>query len=129
MSTAALLSLVGAAISTGAWGLWFRRIQQVSVPKNPWAFRVASGLGALLCIVGLLGGPGVAAGSVAMIGIMAGLTFLGLDRIAPLPASIPAVAVGDPALDFEATSSEAEPFQLREPGRNAVLLKFFRGFW
>ena len=129
MSTAALLSLVGAAISTGAWGLWFRRIQQVSVPKNPWAFRVASGLGALLCIVGLLGGPGLAAGSVAMIGIMAGLTFLGLDRIAPLPASIPAVAVGDPALDFEATSSEAEPFQLREPGRNAVLLKFFRGFW
>jgi hypothetical protein len=129
MSTAALLSLAGAAISTGAGVLWFRRIQQVRVPKDPRSFRIASGLGALLCIAGLLGGPGVAAGSVAMVGIMAGLTFLGLDRIAPLPAVIPAVAVGDPALDFEATSSDAEPFQLREPGRNAVLLKFFRGFW
>jgi len=129
MSTAALLSLASAAISLGAGAVWFRRIQQVRVPKNPWAFRIASGLGALLGIAGLLGGPGVAAGSVAMVGIMAGLTFLGLDRIAPLPAAIPAVAVGDPALDFEATSSEAEPFQLREPGRKAVLLKFFRGFW
>jgi hypothetical protein len=129
MDTAALLSLAGAALSMGGWAVWFRRIQQVRVPKEPWAFRIASGLGALLCIAGLLGEPGWAAGSLAVVGIAAGLTFLALDRIAPLPALVPAIGVGDVALDFEATSSDGAPFQLRAPGRGAVLLKLFRGFW
>ncbi|MBW2273647.1 MAG: hypothetical protein JRG96_10270 [Deltaproteobacteria bacterium] len=129
MDTAQLLSLTGAALSLGGWALWYQRIQQVRVPKEPWAFRLASGLGALLCVAGLLGGPGWAAGTLAVIGLAAGGGFLALDRIAPLPAVVPAVTVGGPAPDFEATGSDDAPFRLREPGRGALLLKFFRGFW
>jgi hypothetical protein len=129
MSTATLISLAGAALSLGGWAIWFRRIQQVRVPKQPWAFRIASGLGALLCVAALFSGPGWAAGSLAVVGMAAGLGFLALDRIAPLPPVVPAVSVGNPAPDFEAVSSDGTPFQLRVPDRKAILLKFFRGFW
>jgi hypothetical protein len=129
MATAHLLSLIGAALSLGGWALWFRRIQQLRVPEEPWSFRLAMGLGALLCIAGLLAGPGWAAGTLAFVGMAAGGGFLALDRIAPLPATVPAIAVGKEAPDFEAATSSGDAFQLRAPGRGGVLLKFFRGFW
>jgi hypothetical protein len=58
-----LLGFLGVALVGGAGIRWFRLIQQVRIPKDPTAYLVANGVGALLGIAHSRSGPAPSAAS------------------------------------------------------------------
>lgn len=124
-----LVGGLGAAIVLGAGIAWFQRMRQVRIPANRSLFQLAFGLGALLGLVALVRGTGLAGGAAAILALVAGAGFLGLQLLSGQERREPAVAVGGPILDFQAPHAAGGRFDLATLRGRPFLLKFFRGHW
>ena len=124
-----VLGIVAGSIVVASNVQWFRLLQQVRIPKDRTRFLALNGSGALLGIVALILGAGAVGGSLAALGIVGGLTFLGLAAASGQASTTPAVAVGGEILNFTATAEQGSPFDLSALRGRPFLLKFFRGHW
>jgi cytochrome oxidase Cu insertion factor (SCO1/SenC/PrrC family) len=121
--------MLGGLLAVGLAVFWFRRLNQVRIPADRRPFLMANAVAAALGVVALLLGAGVLGSILALVAILGGATFLGLaaqSRQLPLQ---PAVAVGEPILDFTLPDHQGQPFHLASLRGTPFLLKFFRGHW
>lgn len=124
-----VLGIAAGSIVVASNVQWFRLLQQVRIPKDRTSFLVINGSGVLLGIVALILGAGMVGSSLAALGIVGGLVFLGLAAASGQESTTPAVAVGGRMLDFVANDEEGSTFDLAALRGKPFLLKFFRGHW
>lgn len=124
-----VLGLAGAVVVAVAWVHWWRLLQAVRVPHRRAPHLAVMALGVVLGVAALARGPGPVGGVAAGLAILGGGAFLGLRLQSAQDRHGPAVAVGDPILDFSAPDANGEPFHLASLRGRPFLLKFFRGHW
>jgi hypothetical protein len=123
------LGILGGLLSLGLAAFWLRRLRQVRIPADRRPFLVGNGVAAGLGALALVLGAGALGSILAVVAILGGATFLGLAaQSAQLPLK-PAVAVGEPIIDFTLPDHEGRPFDLAALRGKPFLLKFFRGHW
>jgi len=123
------LGVVAGLLVVGTMAAWFHLMRQVRIPADRRAFLAANAVGVALGVTSLLLDADALGASAAGVGILGGLTFLGLAAQSPQPAFRPAVAVGEPIIDFTLPDHEGRPFDLASLRGRPFLLKFFRGHW
>jgi hypothetical protein len=123
------LALLSVALMVAGWATWWRRIQRVDVPLRPWAHYAVMGASLLAALAALGAGPGLTAGTAAVLALLGSGMFLGLHTISRMPDQPAAVGVGDTAPDFTAPDADGTSFTLSQLRGQPVLLKFFRGHW
>ena len=123
------LGVMGAAMVIGSWSRWFQLLNRVEVPRDRTLYLGLNGIGAALGIAAFLAGTGLLGGVLAGTAILGGLMFLGLWLQGAQAAVVPAVAVGQPVLDFTAPDEDGKPYDLATLRGKPFLLKFFRGHW
>jgi hypothetical protein len=127
--TGTLLGIGAAIVAIGAWAVWMRRINAVSIPYDRRAFLAVCGLGVVLGIAALAVGTGIVGKTAAVVGILAGGSFVGLRALSRQQERSPAIAVGGALLDFSALDEAGQVFELSSLRGKPLLLKFFRGHW
>lgn len=127
--TATVLGVVGGAAALTVWIDWFRRLNQVRVPRERLPWQIAVGIGGAVGLLALTGEPGWFGGTLAVIGVLGAVMFIGLGLTSAQAKVQPNVTVGEPILDFTAPDAEDRPFDLAKLRGKPFLLKFFRGHW
>jgi hypothetical protein len=120
-----LAGLLSAALALD----WFRRLRQVRIPRDRRPFLVANAVAGGLGVVALVIGAGTVGSVLAVLAVAGGLAFLGLAAQSAQRPLRPAVAVGEPIIDFTLPDHEGRPFDLASLRGRPFLLKFFRGHW
>jgi hypothetical protein len=125
----AVLGLLALALLAQAGYVWLRSIREVRTgERRPLVLLVVlAGLG--LGMLALARGPGVAGGIAAGLAVALAALFLLFQLLGRQSRRVPAVAVGQPMLDFTAPDAEGNPFQLASLHGRPYLLKLFRGHW
>jgi peroxiredoxin len=121
--------LIGAAILVVAGTRWMQLTYRAQLPKNATAYVVACSLAAALGLGAFVLGTGVLGGVAAVASMLGGLAFVALFSASGQRRLPPAVAVGDPIIDFTARDDDDRPFDLASLRGRPFLLKFFRGHW
>ena len=124
-----LLACVAATTITGLFVLWQGVIRRLEMDKRRWILTSMAVAGIVLGITALARDPGVFGGILASVSTLMGILFMALGALAPQSRQTPAVAVGDPLLDFTAPDENGKPFDLASLRGRPILLKFFRGHW
>ncbi len=129
MSEGDIFGFAGLAVLVATMVVWFRMVNQVSVPQNrmPYfgAFLVGSAFGIYAFVLGTSWIGGIPAGIAAF----AGIFFVGMRALSAQDARTPAVQVGGSIIDFQAPDENDELFDLATMRGKPFLLKFFRGHW
>ena len=123
------LGIAGAALVIGAWAVWGRLMARVRVPRNRVPFLLVFGLAVVLGIAAFVNGAGIVGSIAAVVAILGGGVFLGLQLQSGQDSPELAVALGGPILDFAAPDDAGEIFELASLRGTPFLLKFFRGHW
>ena len=127
--TGLVLAVAAFAATAALFTVWKRETDRVAIGDRLWLINLlvlaAVGLG----IAAFASGPGWIGGTVAGVSVLASGFFGFLGVLAPQSKQAPAVAVGDPMLDFTALDENGKPFELASLKGRPVLLKFFRGHW
>jgi len=129
MTPGVALAVAAFLLAGAVLGHYARAVRAVRVPKRPRAHQAGIGLAAVLAAGALAHGPGLVGGALAVLVLVPAALFLFLTTQSGLPPGRLAVAVGAPAIDFEATDSEGRAFALSSLRGQRILLKFFRGHW
>lgn len=123
------VGIISAVIVLSTWGVWFKRIFEVRVPKFRAHYIALSIIAMALSVYAVVGGAG-------WIGrVPAGVAFLmaALFCIARMQSwqgdNKPSVAVGDQIINFTALDGQGNTFDTASMAGKPYLLKFFRGFW
>jgi peroxiredoxin len=125
----AALGLASLALVAVAGASWWRRMQQVRLPRNAAAYVLACGAAVALGVAALAAGAGLAGGLAAGLAILLGGAFLVLLAASGQRRGTLRVAVGRPVPAFEALDDEGRPFAVASLRGRPFLLKFFRGHW
>lgn len=125
----ALLGWTAFALLAAAGTPWLRGLYQVRVPRDARPYLVACGVAVVLGVAALASSPGWIAGTLAVLAIFGGTAFPLLFASSGQRSGTIRVAVGEPALDFDARDDQGEPFALSRLRGRPVLIKFFRGHW
>ena len=124
-----ILGFLALVLLAQAGFVWMRSIREVRTgERRPLVIAVmaaAVGIGALA----FARGPGLAGGIAAGVAVGFGALFLVNQVVGQQSRRTPAVAVGQPILDFTAPDADGRPFQLSSLRGHPYLLKFFRGHW
>ena len=124
-----ILGFLALVLLAQAGFVWMRSIREVRTgERRPLVIAVmaaAVGIGALA----FARGPGLAGGIAAGVAVGFGALFLVNQVVGQQSRRTPAVAVGQPILDFTAPDADGRPFQLSSLRGRPYLLKFFRGHW
>tara|TARA_R110002072_G_scaffold31735_5_gene97568 strand:+ start:54340 stop:54729 length:390 start_codon:yes stop_codon:yes gene_type:complete len=129
MTTGDWLGLASGALILISMGAFFYRVLKVNVP------RVRAGYFTAMLIAAGLGMAAFAfdatwVGTIpAILGISLGLIFPTLRLQSAQNKKQPAVAPGEPMINFTATDDSGRPFELASLMGQPILLKFFRGHW
>jgi len=123
------LALLSLLLMVGGWATWWRRIQRVDVPLNPWVHYAVMGASLLAGLAALGAGLGATGGAAALLGLLGSGMFLWLRTISRMPDRPALVGVGQAAPDFTALDAHGAPFSPGGLRGKPVLLKFFRGHW
>jgi cytochrome oxidase Cu insertion factor (SCO1/SenC/PrrC family) len=110
-------------------GTWFTMLQRVQVERVRWLLRLLAGAVVAVAVFAFLGKPGIFGGIVAGLSLVIAGAFLILSSMAAQSAQPPALAVGDPMLEFSAADENGEIFDSASLRGRPMLLKFFRGHW
>lgn len=128
-----LMGIVLGVASLGIAGvtlaLWWRRLMAVSLASDRQRFFMAWGIAAACGFAAFFHEPGWIGGSAAVLGIAMSAMFLGLGALSAQEARVPAVAVGELMLAFQAPTDSGEAFSSASLVGRPYLLKFFRGHW
>jgi len=125
----ALLAWLAFAVVAASAQLWYRRLQHVRAGEVRGLVIAGMAVGAAFAVAGFVAGPGLAAGLAAGVALALSGVFLALQPLSRQSRRPPAVAVGEPILDFTAPDDAGEPFRLASLHGRPFLLKFFRGHW
>jgi cytochrome oxidase Cu insertion factor (SCO1/SenC/PrrC family) len=124
-----VLAVVAAGLTVAAFVYWMGLIKRVEIGDRRWLVTAALGTAMLLALIALGFGSGVAVRVLGGASLLLGVLYFGLLALAGQSVQTPAVAVGQPLLDFTARDHNGEPFSLSSLAGRPVLLKFFRGHW
>ena len=127
--TAFTLALVSVALLAGFIASWMTMIKQVQLEKGRWLLRLLAG--ASMVVAGLAFALGVELFGGILAGVAMGVSilFLVLSSLSRQSSNAPAVAVGQPMLEFSAPDENGEIFDSASLSGKPILLKFFRGHW
>jgi hypothetical protein len=123
------LAWVSLAILVGFVATWFTMMRRVQVERVRWLLRPVAGVVITLAVFAFVREPGMFGGILAGVSLAIASAFLILSSMAAQSAQSPALAVGDPILEFSATDENGEIFDSASLRGRPVLLKFFRGHW
>jgi hypothetical protein len=126
---ALLLAILAATLEAGLWAYWFLLIRRVSVPDDRRLYVLAHVCGLGLGLVSLALGSGPTVHFFGALAVVGAAGFLALRAQSAQPRLVPAVAPGDPILDFTLRDHRGRPFDSASLRGRPVLLKFFRGHW
>jgi hypothetical protein len=113
-----------------AFGVVFMNaIKQVKVEERRGFANVILGVSALVGVFAFTRSPGILGGVLAGLPVVVALTFAVLYVLRGQSTQAPALAVGQPLIDFTAPNEQGEAFTLSSLAGKPVLLKFFRGHW
>jgi peroxiredoxin len=129
MNVALLLSIGAASLVAIAIANYQPKIRRNEAPLHP-RFEQSLMVGALsLAIAGLIAGPTIVSGIISVLAVLPAFLFLLGTTQSGLPSLQPGITVGRPGPDFTVFEADGKPFRLSDLKGNAVLLKFYRGYW
>lgn len=123
------LALVSLFLSLAAWGVYWRLIFKMRVPRKPRGFQLVMVVASALAIAALFGRPGWAGVAVAVVSLLTSSMFLFATVMSSMPRAVPVVSVGEPVLSFSAPDADGATFASAALDGRPFLLKFFRGHW
>jgi hypothetical protein len=123
------LALTSLFLSLAAWGVYWRLIFSMRVPRKPRGFQFVMAVSSALAIAALFGRPGWAGASVAAVSLLASSMFLFTSVMSAVPRAVPTVTVGEPILSFAGLDADGATFESAALAGRPFLLKFFRGHW
>tara|TARA_R110001599_G_C12277354_1_gene663200 strand:+ start:43475 stop:43999 length:525 start_codon:yes stop_codon:yes gene_type:complete len=109
--------------------VWFRKINQVSIPNNRIVFHSLMGIIIATGIYTWAGDANWVANTAATLAIIVGCLWFILWAQRRQSSAPPAVAVGGEILNFSAPDENGNTVELSSMHGNPFLLKFFRGHW
>lgn len=118
-----------AALTAGAGVYWFSLVKRVALGEHRWLVNVVMAGGAVLGLLALGQGTGVAGGVLAGASVAVGALYFGLLALAGQSTQRPAVAIGERMPEFTAPDHEGKPFSFASLAGHPVLIKLFRGHW
>ena len=127
--TADMWRLLAGALAIGGMIAWFRRVKAVNIPRDRRRFMAIFLAAMAMGIYAIAEGSGWLGGIGAAIAILVGVLNAVLRAQSKQAAGVPAVAVGQPILDFTAPDEQGQMFTLASLKGTPFLLKFFRGHW
>lgn len=127
--TADMWGLLAGALAIGGMVAWFRRVKAVNIPRDRRGFMALFLAAMAMGIYALAEGSGWLGGIGAGIAILVSILYIVLRAQSKQAAAVPAVAVGQPILDFTAPDERGQMFTLASLKGTPFLLKFFRGHW
>jgi hypothetical protein len=122
-------ALVSLFLSLAAWGVYWRLIFKMQVPRKPRGFQFVMAASLALAIAALFSRPGWAGASAAVIALLASSMFLFTSVMSAMPRAVPVVSVGERILSFSASDADGVTFESAVLDGRPYLLKFFRGHW
>ena len=123
------LAWVSLAVLVGFVATWLAMMQRVQIERVRWLLRLLAVAVVAIAILALAREPGTFGGVLAGVSLAIGSAFLVLSSMAAQSAQSPALAVGDPLLEFSAMDENGEIFDSASLHGRPMLLKFFRGHW
>jgi len=124
--TLATLSLAALVGFVAAWATMMRRVQ---LHRGRWLLRLLAAATIVIAVLAFTREPGTLGGIIAGVSLAIGCLFVILSSLARQSGQTPALAVGDPILEFSASDEKGEIFDIASLRGRPVLLKFFRGHW
>lgn len=127
--TADMWGLLAGALAIGGMVAWFRRVKAVNIPRDRRGFMALFLAAMAMGIYAIAEGSGWLGGIGAAIAILVGVLNAVLRAQSRQASVVPAVAIGQPILNFTAPDEQSEMFDLASLKGTPFLLKFFRGHW
>ncbi len=127
--TAFTLALVSVALLAGFIASWMTMIKQVQLEKGRWLLRLLAGTSMVVAGFAFAQGVELLGGILAGVAMGVSILFLVLSSLSRQSSNTPAVAVGQPMLEFSAPDENGEIFDSASLSGKPILLKFFRGHW
>lgn len=124
-----ILALAALGIAVANWIAYWPKIRALRVPLWPTGHQAVAIASVLLALWALQLGTGWLGALGCGTSFLVSGAFLFLTLNSRVPQRRPAVAIGEPALDFVLPDSEGHELRLSDLRGRAVLLKFFRGHW
>jgi hypothetical protein len=125
----AILGFLALLLVAQAGFVWLRSIREVRTGERRSLVLLVVAAAGGLGLLAFARDPGLAGGIAAGLAVAGAAGFALLQLLGPQPRVVPAVAVGEPILDFTAPDPDGRPFQLASLRGRPFLLKFFRGHW
>lgn len=123
------LAWVSLAAMVGFVTAWLTMMKRVQIGRGRWLLRLLAGTAIVSALLALTREPGMLGGILAGLSLVVGSAFFFLSSLAGQSRQAPALAVGEPVLEFSATDENGEIFDLASLRGRPILLKFFRGHW
>jgi hypothetical protein len=123
-----MLGLLGLAVVAATAFVWFRKIQQVAVPRNRVPFHLSFLAGGMIGLAAIAQG-GVVSTVAGVLAAFAGFLFPALRLQSRQQPNEPAVQIGQMMLSASAPDENGVDFDLSSLRGKPYLLKFFRGHW
>lgn len=127
--TAFTLALVSVVLLAGFIASWMTMIKQVQLEKGRWLLRLLAGTSMVVAGLAFALGVELFGGILAGVAMGVSILFLVLSSLSRQSSNTPAVAVGQPMLEFSAPDENGEIFDSASLSGKPILLKFFRGHW
>ena len=124
-----MLAGLAFGVAVGNWAVYWPKIKAMRVPLRPVGHQAVMCAAILLGLLAFMRGPGALGGLAAVLALAAAGMFLFFTLNSAMPHETPAVAVGEPILDFTAKDAAGNDFTLASLQGTPFLLKFFRGHW
>jgi hypothetical protein len=121
------IALIAAILVAITFIEWFRRAFATRIPTERGGFILAMSTGVVLGVASILMSSSSPAG--AWFAVLAGGTFLLLNRFSAMDDKKIALQVGGPIIEFSARDENGDTFNLADVIGRPFLLKFFRGHW
>ena len=127
--SAFVLACISFALLVGLIASWMRMINKVQVERGRLRLRLLAGASMVAAGLALVQGPELFGGILAGVSLVVTSVFVILSSLAGQSGQIPAVAVGQPLLEFSAPDQNGNVFDSATLRGKPILLKFFRGHW
>lgn len=124
-----MFGLIAFAIVLANGAVYWPKIKAMRVPLRPVGHQAVMVVGMVVAVLAFVGGPGVLGGICAALALLIGGLFLFMTLASGMPHKVPAVAAGQPFLDFTTKDADGKDFTLSALTGSPFLLKFFRGHW
>lgn len=124
-----ILGIAGGLLELALSAVWLWLIHRVRIPADLRPTIAAHVVAVALGVAALALGASTVGLTLAAVAILGGVVFLALQTQSRQARLTPAVAVGNPIIDFTLPDHEGRPFDLATLRGTPFLLKFFRGHW